>query len=75
MKGKTQNMTLQDYAEEKKRSWPKFKNEVCSALRISEKTFYNRFRNNSWTPLERSFLSEKTGISEENLFPKTEKVA
>ena len=69
------NLSLPDYLEELKGLQVKTRDKIISELGISLKTFYNKLNNDSFSPLEKTKISELTGISKDILFPQKEEVA
>jgi len=62
-------MSFKDHYSTIKNTPKNFRGEICRLLQISEKTFYNRMENNSWTSPEKVSISLFLEESVETLFP------
>lgn len=67
--GNNENMTFEDYYLYLKDSAPSLRRDICNALEISYKTFYNKRNENSWTNPEREMIAQILGQTVDILFP------
>lgn len=62
-------MSFKDHYISIKTSHAKLRDDICRLLEISEKTFYNRMADDSWTYPEKIVISNYLNSSVEILFP------
>lgn len=75
MNAKQDKISLKAYYEILKRLHLELRDEICTALAISEKTFYNKLNNDSFTPAELHLISEILPVHINKLKIRTPKVA
>lgn len=72
MNKKREKMSFKDYYLSLKSS---LREEICSKLEISEKTFYNKMNDNSFDHPQKVVISQITGRPIEELFPSSKSPA
>lgn len=69
-----EGMSLQAHYSVLMRAAIGFRESIQEHLQISRRTFFDRIKDASWTPLERRLLSEYFEAPEEILFPENEAI-